>query len=97
MELSQQIAFVVHSLGEYMDVKVHASVGGTDPRQDAKMLKQGVQVVVGTPGRVCDMMKRGALKTEYVKLCVIDEADEMLRKDFKPQIQSMFKYLPGDT
>ena len=69
-----------------MKVKVHVSIGGTDPRQDAKMLKQGVQVVVGTPGRICDMMKRGNLKTDYVRLCIIDEADEMLKKDFRPQI-----------
>lgn len=96
-ELSQQIGYVVHSIGEYMKVKVHVSVGGSDARQDAKMLQQGVQVVVGTPGRICDMMRRGALKTDYVRLCVIDEADEMLAKDFKPQIQAMFKHFPGDT
>ena len=96
-ELSKQIGFVVHSLSEYMKVKVHVSVGGSDPRQDAKMLQQGVQVVVGTPGRICDMMKRGSLGTDYVRLCVVDEADEMLKKDFKPQIQAMFKHLPADA
>ena len=80
-----------------MKVKVHASVGGTDSRQDAKLLQQGVHVVVGTPGRVCDMMKKGILKTDYVKICVIDEADEMLKKDFRPQIQQMFSYLPSDS
>ena len=41
-------------------------------------------------------MKRGALKTDYIRIFVIDEADEMLKKDFKPQIQSIFSYLPGD-
>ena len=80
-----------------MKVKVHASVGGTDSRQDAKLLQQGVHVVVGTPGRVVDMMKKGVLKTDYVKICVIDEADEMLKKDFRPQIQQMFSYLPSDS
>lgn len=67
-----------------MGVKVHVSTGGTDVRQDAKMLKQGVHVVVGTPGRICDMMKRKFLETDYVKICVVDEADEMLKKDFQP-------------
>lgn len=88
---------MVHSLGDYMGVKVHASVGGTDSRQDAKLLQQGVQVVVGTPGRICDMMKKGALNTEYIRICVVDEADEMLKKDFKTQMQAMFKFFPGDT
>ena len=42
-------------------------------------------------------MQKGALKTDYIRICVVDEADEMLKKDFKPQIQAMFKYLPGDS
>jgi len=53
------------------------------------MLKQGVHIVVGTPGRIVDMMKRKYLETDYVKLCIIDEADEMLKKDFQPQIKAM--------
>jgi len=96
-ELSQQIAFVVNSLGEYMNIKIHACTGGTSVREDAKLLKQGVQVVVGTPGRISDMMNRGFLKTAYVRIFVIDEADKMLKKEFKPQIQAIFKFLPGDT
>ena len=78
-----QTAFVVHSIGEYLGVKVHACVGGTVVREDIRILKQGVHVVVGTPGRVHDMMKRGFMKTEYLKLFVLDEADEMLSRGFK--------------
>jgi translation initiation factor 4A len=77
-----QIAYVVHSIGEFSGVKVHACVGGTVVRDDIKILKQGVQVVVGTPGRVFDMMKRGFMKTDYLKLFVLDEADEMLSRGF---------------
>lgn len=80
-----------------MNIKVHASIGGTDPKQDAKMIRQGAHVIVGTPGRISDMMRRGILKTDYLRICVIDEADEMLRRDFKTQMQAMFKNLPGDT
>ena len=83
-ELSHQIAYVVHNLGEKMQVKVHVSCGGTDVRQDSKILKEGVHIVVGTPGRIVDMMKRKFLDTSYIKLAVIDEADEMLKKDFQP-------------
>jgi len=73
----------VHSIGEYMKIKVHACVGGTVVKEDIRILKQGVHVVVGTPGRVHDMMKRGFMKTEYLKLFVLDEADEMLSRGFK--------------
>jgi len=96
-ELSMQIAYVVHSIGEYMNVKVQACVGGTVVKDDIKQLKTGgTHVVVGTPGRIHDMMKRGFLKTEYLKLFVLDEADEMLSRGFKTQIQDIFKFLPGD-
>lgn len=69
-----------------MGVKVHACVGGTVVREDIKTLKQGVHVVVGTPGRVFDMMKKGFLKADYLRVFVLDEADEMLSRGFKTQI-----------
>ena len=69
-----------------MGVKVHACVGGTVVREDIKTLKGGVHVVVGTPGRVFDMMKKGFLKTDYLRIFVLDEADEMLSRGFKTQI-----------
>lgn len=95
-ELSVQIAFVVQSIGEYLGVKVHACVGGTLVKDDIRTLKQGQHVVVGTPGRVSDMMRRGFLKTDYLKLFILDEADEMLDRGFKQQIQDIFQFLPGD-
>ena len=67
-----------------MGVKIHACVGGTSVREDIKLLKQGVNVVVGTPGRIHDMMKKGYFKTENIKLLVIDEADELVSKDYLP-------------
>lgn len=82
-ELSLQIAFVVHSIGEFMGVKVHACVGGTSVKEDITKLKSGIHMVVGTPGRICDMMKRGFFKTDYLRLFVMDEADEMLSRGFK--------------
>jgi len=91
-----QIAYVVHSIGEFSHVKVHACVGGTVVREDIRILKGGVHIVVGTPGRVMDMMKRGFMKTDYLKLFVLDEADEMLSRGFQNQIKDIFKYLPGD-
>jgi translation initiation factor 4A len=49
-------------------------------------LKSGVHVIVGTPGRVQDMMKKGFLKTDYLRMFILDEADEMLSRGFKEQI-----------
>jgi len=53
--------------------------------------------VVGTPGRVVDMMKKNFLKTDYIKMFVMDEADEMLSRGFKDQIQEIFKFLPSEV
>lgn len=81
-----------------MGVKVHACVGGTSVRDDINTLKKGsVHIVVGTPGRIQDMMKKNFFKTDYLRIFVMDEADEMLSRGFKQQIQDIFKYLPGDV
>jgi translation initiation factor 4A len=82
-ELSQQIAYVVQQIGEFMDIKVHVCVGGTSVREDIKILKEGVHVVIGTPGRLADMMKKSFLKSDYLRIFVLDEADELLDRGFK--------------
>jgi translation initiation factor 4A len=96
-ELAQQIHKVMGDLGKYMKVTTHACVGGTAVREDIQMLKQGVQIVVGTPGRVNDMIERGVLRLDKLKLFVLDEADEMLSRGFKDQIYDCFQFLPGDV
>lgn len=74
--------------------QVHACVGGTAVRDDIRTLQNGVHIVVGTPGRVYDMIGRGALRLDRVGLFVLDEADEMLSRGFKDQIYDVFQYLP---
>ncbi|KAG6613090.1 ATP-dependent RNA helicase eIF4A [Phytophthora cinnamomi] len=93
-ELAQQIVKVVVAIGDYMSVQVHACVGGTAVRDDIRTLQQGVHIVVGTPGRVGDMINRRALRTDEVKMFVLDEADEMLSRGFKDQIYEVFRFLP---
>ena len=93
-ELASQIQKVVVALGDYLQTKVHACVGGTAVREDIRKLQEGVHVVVGTPGRVHDMINRGALRLDSIKLFVLDEADEMLSRGFKDQIYDIFKFLP---
>jgi len=93
-ELAQQIQKVLMALGDYTKLQVHACVGGTAVREDIRVLQGGVQIVVGTPGRVFDMIQRRVLQLEDVKMFVLDEADEMLSRGFKDQIYDVFKYLP---
>ncbi|KAI7830655.1 P-loop containing nucleoside triphosphate hydrolase protein [Gamsiella multidivaricata] len=96
-ELAQQIQKVVIALGDFMKVQCHACIGGTNVRDDMRTLESGAQVVVGTPGRVFDMINRGALKTDSMKMFILDEADEMLSRGFKDQIYDVFQRLPPST
>jgi translation initiation factor 4A len=57
---------VVLALGDYMDAQCHACIGGTNVREDLRKLSQGVHVVVGTPGRVFDMINRRALSKSMI-------------------------------
>ncbi len=95
-ELAHQIQKVVVALGDYVDINVHACVGGTAVREDITLLKKGVQIVVGTPGRCYDMIQRGVLCTNEIKLFIMDEADEMLGRGFKDQMYDIFKFFPED-
>lgn len=95
-ELAQQIFRVAKGLSEHLKPTIRECIGGTDVRQDAQILRAGVQFVIGTPGRVADMLNQGALNVSQCKLFVLDEADEMLSSGFKEQILIIFKHLPND-
>ncbi|KAF5285747.1 hypothetical protein FQR65_LT02275 [Abscondita terminalis] len=96
-ELAQQIQKVVIALGDFMSAQCHACIGGTNVREDMRKLETGMHVVVGTPGRVYDMISRRALRTNCIKMFVLDEADEMLSRGFKDQIHDVFKMLNVDV
>lgn len=75
-ELAQQIQKVIMCIGEYLKVVCYTCVGGTVVGEDKKRLKEaGVHVVVGTPGRVLDLITKGFLQTAHLKVIVLDEAD----------------------
>lgn len=93
-ELAQQTEKVIKALGSYMNVSVHICVGGTSIKDDLKTFQKGVQIVIGTPGRLFDMINRKSLSTTGISLLVLDEADEMLSTGFKDQIYEIFKCLP---
>ncbi|ODV94488.1 hypothetical protein PACTADRAFT_4429 [Pachysolen tannophilus NRRL Y-2460] len=96
-ELAQQIQNVVSSLGDYMNVKTHACIGGTSVGQDIRALESGQHIVSGTPGRVLDMIKRRSLSIRHVQILILDEADELLSKGFKEQIKNIYALLPKST
>ncbi|KAL3894017.1 MAG: hypothetical protein SGCHY_005509, partial [Lobulomycetales sp.] len=89
---------VIVALGDFLKIDCHASIGGISVRDDARRLESGVHVVVGTPGRVFDMISnRRAFRTSSLKMFVLDEADEMLSRGFKDQIYDIFRLLPSTT
>uniref|UniRef100_A0A7S0A5F7 RNA helicase n=1 Tax=Pyrodinium bahamense TaxID=73915 RepID=A0A7S0A5F7_9DINO len=93
-ELAQQIQKVALALGDYLKVKCHACIGGTSVREDIEKLREGQHLVVGTPGRVYDMVGKRHLRVDNLCTFVLDEADEMLSRGFKDQIYDIFKTLP---
>ncbi|KAG6328730.1 hypothetical protein ID866_10359, partial [Astraeus odoratus] len=96
-ELALQIHQVVVALGDYMNIESLACVGGTVIREDMAKLREGIHVVVGTPGRAYDMIKRGALRTDNIKIICLDEVDEMLSGGFKDHIYEVFRLLSQGT
>lgn len=93
-ELAQQTEKVLKALGSYMNISVCVCVGGTSIKEDLKIFQRGVQIVIGTPGRIFDMINRKSFLTNDLSLFVLDEADEMLSIGFKDQIYEIFKCLP---
>ena len=96
-ELASQIKGVITDIGRFEKVKVQLLVGGTSVDADRQKLdEEPPHIVVGTPGRVHDMIRRKYLKTEKIDLIVLDEADEMLSAGFKDQIYKIFQYMHND-
>jgi len=96
-ELAQQIQKVVIALGDYMKAECMACIGGTNVQDNIRQIQSGVHIIVGTPGRVFDMISRRALDPSTIKMFVLDEADEMLSRGFKDQIYDVFRELPPTT
>lgn len=96
-ELAIQAAEEIRKFSKYMHgIKVLPIYGGQDIVKQIKNLKGGVQIVVGTPGRVMDHMRRHTLKMEDVQTVVLDEADEMLNMGFREDIETILKEMPTE-
>jgi translation initiation factor 4A len=97
-ELAQQIEFVASGLAAFQDIKTYSAMGKTPVRDDIRALEKGVQFLVGTPGRIFDLMNRRALTTEHIKVIIVDEADQMLEDRFREQLQCILNLgFPAST
>ncbi|MCL2051550.1 MAG: DEAD/DEAH box helicase [Lachnospiraceae bacterium] len=96
-ELAVQAAEEIRRLAKYMhNIKVLPVYGGQEIYRQIKPLSAGVQIVVGTPGRVMDHMRRHTIKTDAIKMIVLDEADEMLNMGFREDIETILKDVPEE-
>jgi ATP-dependent RNA helicase DeaD len=93
-ELCIQISRDIEKLSANSNIKTSAIYGGENIMGQIRELKNGVNIVVGTPGRVCDMIRRKVLKLETIKWLVLDEADEMLDMGFKEDLDAILSETP---
>lgn len=96
-ELAIQVADEIRRLAKYMHgVKVLPVYGGQEIVKQIRSLKDGVQVIVGTPGRVMDHMRRKTIRTEDIHTVVLDEADEMLNMGFLEDMETILSQMPEE-
>ena len=96
-ELAIQVADEIRNLSRYMHgIKVLPIYGGQDIVKQIRSLKSGTQIVIGTPGRVMDHMRRKTMKMDFVHTVVLDEADEMLNMGFREDIEFVLSGVPEE-
>jgi ATP-dependent RNA helicase DeaD len=94
-ELAIQVADEVRKLAKYMHgIKVLPIYGGQEISKQIRSLRGGIQVIVGTPGRLMDHMRRKTIRLDNIKMIVLDEADEMLNMGFREDIETILKDMP---
>ncbi len=95
-ELSGQIVDSFRRFGAKLDLRVELVIGGVSINNQIRALRNGCDVLVATPGRLLDLVKRGALDLDAVEILVLDEADQMLDMGFIHDIRAIMTYLPQD-
>ena len=95
-ELALQVQRELAWLYQYAGGRVVSCVGGMDPRREQRELADGAHIVVGTPGRLCDHLRRGRLDVSELKAVVLDEADEMLNLGFREELEFILKTTPEE-
>jgi len=95
-ELALQTSQICIEISKHMGCKVMATTGGTNLKEDIMRLQQTVHVVIATPGRILDLMKKGLAVMDKCNMLVMDEADKLLSQDFKNMLDSVISYLQPD-
>lgn len=95
-ELALQVATAVHQYGQHVGVRVLAVYGGQSYSRQITRLKKGIDVVVGTPGRILDLIRQEVLDLKAVRTAVLDEADEMLSMGFIEDIETILQETPSE-
>lgn len=95
-ELALQTSQICIEISKHMGCKVMATTGGTNLKEDILRLQQQVHVVIATPGRILDLMKKGLAVMDKCGMLVMDEADKLLSQDFKNMLDAVISYLPQD-
>src|SRR6202171_6606410 len=95
-ELALQVSQEIEGLGKHKDLRVIAVYGGAAMQQQTDALKGGAEVIVGTPGRVYEHIRRGTLQLSETRIAVLDEADEMLSAGFYEEVTRILDHLPND-
>ncbi|GAB4342683.1 MAG: DEAD/DEAH box helicase [Flammeovirgaceae bacterium] len=93
-ELSIQIGEQIKLLGKYTDLRHLCVYGGLGPKSQKEALEKGVDILVGTPGRVMELYLKGDLMLKDLKIMVLDEADRMMDMGFMPQIRKILEVIP---
>ena len=94
-ELALQVARELQALAKYREVKVAAIYGGAPMPAQVAAIREGAQILAGTPGRVLDHLRRKTLDPSTIRSVVLDESDEMLSMGFLPQIDEILSFLPS--
>ena len=93
-ELALQITKEAEKLVEYKDLEVLSCYGGKDIEKQLSALKRGVNIIVGTPGRIIDHINRGSIVLDSIKYLVLDEADEIINMGFYDDVETIIKKTP---
>ena len=97
-ELARQTVEVIKQMSDYMkDINVLEVIGGTNIQESREALDKSPQIIIGTPGRILDMIQRNYLFTDKIKTLVLDEADEILSYGFKESIYNIVKSIPTES
>ncbi|WP_030549595.1 DEAD/DEAH box helicase [Streptomyces exfoliatus] len=94
-ELAMQVADALQPYGDVLGLKMKVVCGGTSMSNQIYALERGVDVLVATPGRLRDIINRGACSLENVKIAVLDEADQMADLGFLPEVTELLDQIPG--